>query len=475
MLRRRGLSSDTIASLIIGATTTLWSGSVIRYTYHASQITLQLGWKLDERHTYVVIAQLAKAPLLLQVLFIFWLVSWTDGLRAEKSQHAKPHLWSLANLRGPFDWQSGMRHGFRLTLLGFVCLSVAIPAVAAILVGDPFDGILTIAGLLVFLFDGVPNNPYVRAEHRYADDRLRIALPTSHHEGTIYVLPSKGVGIDAVWSPKVVNEYIQADHEIMTLFQHIRSGRWAVSEPLERLRKTLAMYQERVVISVPQLERLAAWIYCDKTTGEETLREFECARATDTHLIGRDLMYALCHAEYLVFMGQGRLPAAITQKLGTLRLLSRSGAGRDGDDVPTVGFAGGFEGYRAAVEHVYAIFNLEVDPLAVMFDGTDPPRYSAALSRTPSDINDYVTSLWDTSCEHTESTFSALYFFCTVWFMEIGSANGFHIFPLRCRTREGDLVSQQIAWRQAWYAGVISQLVSAFPSLFGLYVLGYLR
>jgi hypothetical protein len=34
------------------------------------------------------------------------------------------------------------------------------------------------------------------------------------------------------------------------------------------------------------------------------MRAIKCQRAASTHLIGQDLMYALCHAEYLVFIAR---------------------------------------------------------------------------------------------------------------------------------------------------------------------------
>ncbi len=121
------------------------------------------------------------------------------------------------------------------------------------------------------------------------------------------------------------------------------------------------------------------------------------------------------------------------------------------------------------------MFNIEVDPSALDFEGTSPPKYSSALLRSLDSTDEYVAELWETSCKHSESLFTALYFFTTVWFVEMGNINGFHISPLRCRTRDGDLVSQQILWRQAWYSGVTAQLISVSPALFGLFVLGFLQ
>ena len=130
-----------------------------------------------------------------------------------------------------------------------------------------------------------------------------------------------------------------------------------------------------------------------------------------------------------------------------------------------MGFKPGFEGYKEAVEYIYVLFDAEVDPLALEFGGTDPPRRSAALSKAPSTIEEYVADLWNVSGKHSESLFTALYMFTTICFIELGNVNGFLILPSRCRTQNGDLVSQQIVWRQAWFSNVTAQLISASPVL----------
>jgi hypothetical protein len=69
-------------------------------------------------------------------------------------------------------------------------------------------------------------------------------------------------------------------------------------------------------------------------------------------------MYALCHAEYLVFMGRGRLSPERHQKAVTLRLLKCSGGIEPGaDELTTVGFWSGLAGYREAVGDVYRLFD----------------------------------------------------------------------------------------------------------------------
>jgi hypothetical protein len=156
--------------------------------------------------------------------------------------------------------------------------------------------------------------------------------------------------------------------------------------------------------------------------------------------------------------------------------MKRSGGLDPGaDDVPTIGYKPGFEGYEEAVRYVYKLFDQPVDDQALSFTNCDPPKYSSALSKSPTSIDEYVAELWDSSCTHSESTFSALYMFTLVWSVELGNVNGFHLFPLRCRSRNGDLISQQIVWRQAWYCGIIAQLMAASPGLFVAYVVDYLR
>jgi hypothetical protein len=224
-----------------------------------------------------------------------------------------------------------------------------------------------------------------------------------------------------------------------------------------------------------ELEALARWIYLDDSDSIQMMRSIRCLRAKDTHLIGRDLMFALCHAEYLVFMGQGRLSHEMQLKIGSLRLMKRSGASLyDASNSGCIGYEMGLDGYREAVEYVYSLFNEPLDQSAVSFDCA-PPLFSQASSKTPASINDYAADLWNISCLHSESTFTALYFFTLVWSIELGNCNGFHLFPLRCRNREGDLVSQQIIWRQAWYSGIISQLLSVTPLFFGAFIGGYLQ
>lgn len=461
LIKRHGVSTDTAFALIVGCTTTAWTLKVLLLSS-------------NDDASPSALSRAAHVPLLIQTLFILWVLSYIDALWARRRDNNDFLLWNLKATRGPFDWRHSVNNVAYQIITILLSMVISIASIFSIIEGDQIQGVFNIIGLAVFLFSGTRSNPYIKATHRYQADMLRIILPTSHHEGTIYVLPSANYGFDAVWSPKVEDENIEADQQAMALFQSLRSEKWSLKEPLERIRHIVASYQERVVMTTDQLEALARWIYLEDSDATQVMRSLRCLRAKDMHLIGRDLMFALCHAEYLVFMGQGRLSHEMQRKIGSLRLMKRSGASLDGaSNSGCIGYKAGYEGYREAVEYVYSLFNEPLDHSAVSF-GCAPPLFSQALSKTPASINDYVADLWDISCLHSESTFTALYMFTLVWSIELGNCNGFHLFPLRCRDREGDLVSHQIVWRQAWYSGVISQLLSVTPLFFGAFVGGYL-
>lgn len=466
LFRRHGLSTDTLFSLIIGCTATFWTIVILASASRNSDNGL---WRF--------LSQASHAPWLVQILFIFWIFSTIDALSAQKRGYESFILWKLSVTAGPFEWMDSIKPLARWTLRGFLIITVLATSVPGISDGFVVQGVLNITGLVIFLLSGTTVNPYTQANHRYSADMLRIILPTSHHEGTVYILPSESHGFDAVWAPKVENEHLEADQQTMALFGRMRSGKWSLKEPLECIRHVVASYQERVMICDTQLELLARWLYYDQRNLAVDMRAIRCLRAPHIHLVGRDLMYALCHAEYLVFMGQNRLPLDLQQKVGSLRLMQRSGMSISSASLAgseCVGFKPGLEGYQEAVEYVYKLFDEPLDQAAIQFQ-CDPPKYSSALCKSLISIEEYVTELWDVSCKHSESTFTALYMFTLVWFMEVGACNGFHIFPLRCKNRQGDLVSQQIVWRQAWYCGVVCQLLSLSPFLFAGFIFGYLR
>ncbi|KAF1828908.1 hypothetical protein BDW02DRAFT_651738 [Decorospora gaudefroyi] len=478
IIRRRGLSTDTLIGFCIGMTSFVWAAIVV---YSG----LNDGYEIrsDGRTAHKVqslLADLAQAPVLVVGLFFVWLISGFDILVLGRNRSLT--AWRISEISSSFDWDKGLQEPYYFVMCIAIPFLSALSAGFQISTGDAFLGVLNLAGVLLFATRTVPRHPFNSVPHRYAADELRIILPTTHHEGTVYVLPSKNRGFDAVWSPKIPDEHIQADRYMMTLFSKIRSVTAKRSDPLESIRATVAAFHKRLSMSTDEIECLAEWIYPDEQStanvGPRT-RKIECQRAPGIHLIGRDMIYALCHAEYIVFMGQGRLSSTTRAKLARLRFMKGSGASSEQDVAgaapQTIGLTPGFEGYSEAVRHVYAIFNLPVDDLALDFSCATAPAYSHALGMAPSSIDEYVSKLWDLSIQHSESTFTALYFFNVTWFMEVGNVNGFHIFPLRVNNRDGDVVDFDIIWRQIWWEGCVSQLPMASLMVWDSFRSGCLR
>jgi len=68
-------------------------------------------------------------------------------------------------------------------------------------------------------------------------------------------------------------------------------------------------------------------------------------------------MYALCHTEYLVFMGRVRLSPEPHQKaINTLRLSKCSGGMEPGaDELTAISLWSGSAGYKEAIDYVYRL------------------------------------------------------------------------------------------------------------------------
>lgn len=306
LLKRHGLSTDTFFSLAVGLSAFAWSAMVILVNKQGGNASL--------------LSRATSGPLLIQTLFVAWTMNWIDGLKARRTSYSRYYLWNLSTVSGPFDWMNCLSPPTFWALSLSACGIVLATSLMSILHDrNDIQGIFNIIGLIIFFLRGTGNNPYTKARHKYQGDMLRIILPTSHHEGTVYILPSLQHGFDAVWSPKIENEHLSADNQAMQLFPSFRSRTtMSLKEPLECIRWIVSEYQERVVLSGPELENLAKWLYLDP---ESEVCRMSCVRGSNSHLIGRDLMYALCHAEYLVFMGQGKLSPALQAKVGMLRFM----------------------------------------------------------------------------------------------------------------------------------------------------------
>lgn len=117
---------------------------------------------------------------------------------------------------------------------------------------------------------------------------------------------------------------------MMALFESMRTGSYSLSEPLRRLRATMSTLNERVLLIDSELTYLAEWLLMEPGSVICT-RMTRAKRPAAVHLIGRDLIYALAHAEYLIFVRNNLLPLPLCKKLSRLRRTTRRG-GLDGSD-----------------------------------------------------------------------------------------------------------------------------------------------
>ncbi|KAL2038624.1 hypothetical protein N7G274_008672 [Stereocaulon virgatum] len=381
--------------------------------------------------------------------------------------------WKMDCSNGPFSWRESLNPYCMLAL--YLALSATQVSCSMILIfeGTLIQGTMSIVGLGLFFLCAFPNNEYVSAAHRYNGDMLRIALPTSHIEGTVYVLPSRKCGFEALWSPKVRSEHKQTDAEMMALFSSMRTGSYSLSEPLKRLRTTMSAFNEKVTLSDQEVNDLAEWVLMEPGSYLAT-HPTKAKRPSNIHLIGRDLLYALAHAEYLIFMRKDALRPNLRKRLGSLREAKRSGGLDEQEPVPTIGYREGIAGYQDAVRYIYGLFNENVDAWALEPPAL-PSHMSFALNRQTKSTGDYVGSLWTLCLQHSESTFSTMYMFSCIWFMEVGNVGGFHIFPLQCQSHAGDLTAWRIIWRQGWYECLMAQLIASSPLVAFAFAAGLLQ
>ena len=451
-LRRSIFASDTVMMMLLVLIVNIWS--------------LLVSWPIFETFAQTPSAGVVFIPWLALNFSYFWVITFAitcsySGLTREFDHVAG--LWRMNCSNGPFGWRESLRPYYLYALYLSIIVTQTPCSMVMLLRGDLLQGILSIAGLSMFLYSAVPHNKYVLAPHRYGGDSLRIALPTSHIEGTVYILPSSAYGFEAVWSPKIKSEHERTDAEMMALFESMRTGSYSLSEPLRRLRTTMSTFNEMVLLANRELTDLAEWLLMESGSVIAT-RVTRAKRPAGVHLIGRDLMYALAHAEYLIFVRKNLLPLPLRKKLSKLRQATRSGGLDDSDSVPTIGYHDGIRGYQEAVRYVYALFNEPMDSSALEPPAM-PTHMSMALGRRVTSTEDYVSSVWTACLRNSESTFSALYMFCCIWFIEVGNVGGFHIFPFQCHSHHGDATAWQILWRQGWYESLTAQLIASSPLL----------
>src|SRR5438874_12894847 len=101
------------------------------------------------------------------------------------------------------------------------------------------------------------------------------------------------------------------------------------------------------------------------------MRKITCARALGIHLISHTLVYALCHAEYLVFMSRSLSPPHLEKMVGKLRQTNTTGADLD-KSVRQIGNLPELDGYQEAVRYVYSLFDVPIDDSALTPTSSPP-------------------------------------------------------------------------------------------------------
>jgi len=469
-LSRQRFTTDVILGLCITLLSTLWTSLVIISGF-------VVGDKPCWKGVSPCLARTAFSPWLLQILCVFWLISLWDAVHFSEVRRTSEKaigLWKLDSANGPYSWAQSMNKIFLRSLYFCVFLAIAATSYGAISQGFYTMGFLNLVGLALFIGGAAGGrNTYCDAPHICKGDMVRIPLHTSHLEGTVYILPSRGYGFDAVWSSKVEFEHRDLDSAMKEIAETIRVKDGNFQSPALAIRAILTPFTQRVNMTIEQLIDLAEWLYLDPKSKTSGMQSFRCTRAPGIHLIGTNLSFALCHAEHLVFMGRHRLPPHLQDNLRSLRNMKHSGVGSQ-EEIHTIGFSGGLAGYHEAVRYVYSLLGEKDIDATALHPGGTPPLRSCVLSSIPLSIEEYAARLWDVCIDDAESTFVALYMFTNIWSMDVGHIQGFHPFPLRCRSRQGDVTNWGIVWRQAWYQGVIAQLTTLSPVILGAFLAGIL-
>jgi hypothetical protein len=404
----------------------------------------------------------------------------------------------MSSLRGPKDWDASVSRRYRWPLYILVAAGVFTAGVAALKVGQWSLGLLNFVGLIVFLIGAGGANTYDRAPHKYSATMLRVVLPTRYQQSIVYILPSLGRGFDAVWSPKIAYE-----HQAL---EKITEG-WNGKDKLD-LGSILPSFLASVQLSKKEVEALATWLYMldDTESDVRKMRRIRCQRQKSV-LIGRYLMYALCHAEFVVRGLDEELEPGLRQLIGRLRRRSQGRVlpadlrwRRTPDDDWELQIGKGskeafrdahrthilFKGYKEAVDYVYKLLGQDglSDEVTENYS-LRPPKNSNVLARcpqckdqpTPQGMEDYMGALWYHCLMESDTTFEALYAFSCYFDAEVKNSikYGWNDYPLLPHSYSGDFTSWHVIWRQAWYNAVVAQLVTQSANIFSAFINGILQ
>jgi len=429
--------------------------------------------------------RLAYVPWILITVFLFWLgglvyFAWTK----------KPQL-GQSKRRGP-DFVTHSLAYFPIVVLAPVLLTT----IGAFKDGQYTISLLNAAGVIIFLYGVRESNVYRDSRLIYNADCIRIPLAADFDPGTVYILPSANYGFDAIFSRRIESEHLALDEfkkDLEQLNPTDNHGEPWIRKCCSGMRSVIIKHNKNVPqLRLDELNYLARWLCCMHQTQPQPIR---CRRIPGGNLINRELIMALLHCESLVHGMYWRLDPEVQEEIQKLRpgkysepekkwkesrrestvtflsKASSAGAGSLGmsvDDkakepvvnVVEVKSQDGEEGFLAAAKRVYDIFGEEGFDLKTFTK--DLPTKSIAV---PHPIDNYVGKLWDKCYAVDPSTFGALYLWASVWEMDMGYSNGYHIAPFESDTRHYYLSSWLISWRGIWFMSILSQGLTMLPTI----------
>ncbi|KAH8599474.1 hypothetical protein B0O99DRAFT_682293 [Bisporella sp. PMI_857] len=283
----------------VGLITTVWTMLVILSGIFMGQRPCRHGAE-------VCLARLAYAPWMMQFFSLFWALAFVHEIFSIRSRDgtAKPppgkdeesratrviqptisrllcsewlRIWRMKCSRGPLDWSGSVDWKFRWILYGTMTLVVGVTTYGAVRTNLYTVGMLNLVGLMLFILGAGGANKYAIAPHMYTADMLRVVLETRHKEGTVYILPSRQHGFDAVWSPKIDYEHREVDEgSILSAKPHEVNPR--KQGQIKNLDLRLAAFNSAVEITAPEVNCLATWLYTPASAPGE-MRSIACLRA----------------------------------------------------------------------------------------------------------------------------------------------------------------------------------------------------
>jgi hypothetical protein len=319
------LGTDVMVGLGIGALSILWTAVIVISGYHS-------GIKPCTISRTACLGRLSYIPWLLLGLFVFWILAYLSeaiALGAIPAHHnvrfyvRKFGIWQVDTkcTCSYSNWSGSIRPLWRGIFFASIAAPITVTAAGAFQSDLWSTAFLTLAGWFLFVLGVGGENTYNEAPHRYAGDYLRVVLPSRHEYGLAYVLPSEHEPFHAIFNPRIEYEHRFADG----VERHLReTPSEARRNFVPDIRNAMASFSAACCLHEHQLIEFTEWLYQVRFVEEGAVQKADphhkpysvlaSYRAAGTQLIGKDLMYALCHAEYIVFQRREELEALQEEK-----------------------------------------------------------------------------------------------------------------------------------------------------------------